>query len=92
MIILYELFIQSLDIKKCEIKQTPSVFKDMEESYAHIEKVLEEIDFFEGKVHKYVLNDIKRFFSRNPMSEYENKILRGILHKIEMKIKQNKEK
>lgn len=88
MIILYECFLSLINPNKSMMQQIPAEMKEMEETYQHIETVLDLINFFEGREHKYTLLNFRRYLSKNSLTNHEVKILRGILHKIECKIEQ----
>lgn len=92
MIILYEIF---LGIEKNSHKTNSADIADfniMDGLFGHLEKILELIDFFEGREHKYVLIKIREYFSKYPLTSYEAKLFRGFLHKIECKINLLEEK
>ena len=86
-IIAYELRMRSLQpTAKVEMSQnTYATANEMAQFYAHLEKILIQIDFLKPSNPKKLLQRLRRLFNRAHLETTEVNILRGILTHIEAK-------
>lgn len=61
--------------------------QELEFFYAHLEKVLIDIDFLNPEVPRQLMPRLRRLFNRVRLDELEMKMLRGILGAVEKKVK-----
>lgn len=83
-VIAYELCVAS----QAEAVATPwdysfATQQDMEGMFAHLEKVLIEIDFLKPEAPRQLMTRLRRLYNRARLDEMEVNILRGILNAIE---------
>lgn len=85
-VIAYELRVASqLDVFEEQWDYQFVTAKEMESFYAHLEKVLIEIEFLKPEVPRQLMTRLRRLFNRARLDEMEVNILRGILRAVEKK-------
>ncbi|MGB8338569.1 MAG: RNA methyltransferase [Burkholderiales bacterium] len=67
--------------------QEPATFEQIENFYAHLEKVIVEINFLDPENPKRMMQRMRRIFARARLEKNEVDILRGVLTMIERKIR-----
>lgn len=85
MVLLYELrrsFLNPAEIQPGEISENRATSQDMKNFYAHLQSVLQRIDFADGRSTK-LQRKLIRLFNRAQPYEQEVKMLRGILTAID---------
>lgn len=83
-IIVYELYVASLSDTKQPTWDYPFATREaMEKFYAHLEKVLIQIDFLKPSAPRRLMTRMKRLFARTRMDEMEINMLRGMLTAVE---------
>lgn len=86
-VIAYELRVASeLDAKKEEWDYQIATQKELEGLFAHLEKVLIELDFLKPSAPRQLMTRLRRLYSRARLDEMEVNILRGMLTAVEKKI------
>jgi tRNA/rRNA methyltransferase len=76
MVICYELFQGSIEIRQKPIKLAQA--EQLERMFEHMEKTLIQIGFLNSNYPKRIMRVIRRLFGRNQLDEREVQILRGI--------------
>jgi tRNA (cytidine32/uridine32-2'-O)-methyltransferase len=88
MVLLYELRKGLLQgnpesgIKPAILKQKPATSEEVQFFYQHLEQVLKDIDFTDGRSTK-LMRKLKRLFNRAQLAHEEVRMLRGILTAVE---------
>lgn len=88
-VICYEIRMASLGENKLihEMTDEYASHKELENFYAHLDKVLWQIDFLKSTRSSHIMNRMRRLINRAQPEKKEVKILRGILTAVENKIR-----
>ncbi len=89
-IICYEIYLLTgNDSEKGPVESTAALVKQdkMEMFYQHLEKCLIDIEFHDADNPRLLMHRMRRLFNRTQLEENECNILRGILSKVQEKIK-----
>ncbi len=83
-VITYELYLASLtEPPSLEWDYPLATTQEMEGFYAHLEKVLIELDFLNPKAPRQLMTRLRRLFNRTALDGMEINILRGVLGAVE---------
>lgn len=87
-IICYEIYLlRDIEESKDAVEATLATQEKMELFYQHLEECLIDIDFYDVDNPRLLMHRMRRLFNRTKLEENECNILRGILSKVQEKIK-----
>ncbi len=86
-LVCYELRLASIDVEAAPAVQQrdepPATAAELEEFYAHLDQLLQDIDFLNPRVPRRLRPRLRRLFSRIHPDRMEVRMLRGIFHAIQ---------
>lgn len=89
----YEVYGRTRNVEDVEPSSPrPAPVGDLEGLYAHFQRVLHRIEFFEEASPNRMMNEVRRIFSRRAPDSRDVRILRGILSKMEKTIEKAERK
>lgn len=90
-IVCYEINLLSKTHRNDQTGNIPDLVKQdkMEMFYTHLEQCLIDVNYYDADNPKLLMHRLRRLFNRIQMEESEYNILRGVLSKIQEKIKSN---